>query len=98
MTVWIQDEFGRSVHVPYGSNIRDFIESLESASVKQAPSPEQQSVGLDFPVVTPLAQSILSVNKPETTRLLRFFLCHSNKDKPLVRSLYRWLRAENTDP
>ena len=96
MSIWLQDEFGKSIFVPYGSNISDFIESLESAPVKQLPIPESQSLSIDFPLGTDAIPSVTLANKQ--TRRLRVFLCHSHKDKPLVRSLCAWLRAENVDP
>ena len=49
-----------------------------------------QSLGIE--------REINDINHSGSDRHLRIFLCHSSGDKPTVRKLYRWLRADGYAP
>ena len=55
---------------------------------------QEREVGLFHPG----RQRATEQQVPSSSKLLHIFLCHANEDKPAVRKLYNWLRANGFNP
>ena len=82
MTVWVQDPWGRSIHITSNIAYQQYIEEILPSKAEKSTKPRKRRIA----------------EPKSTERMLKVFLSYSSKDILNTRNLYQLLRNSNIDP